>query len=327
VQVVSDAAGDGNYKSIVGANNGPNRTEMDITKAFIQTRGSETTVNFQVKDLSGLSPQQYWDSFFAFAGKEYNFYAFTPRDDPTTPIKYRYIVGDGDPIDITGKAFAGPDGVVQIVVPETIGIKDGAKLTKLYFETSQPSGVPNDFAPDTDYIMDDANKTVASYTVAACGAAPAGSSSGASSSTQGSTTASTTDTTSGSTTTGGASTSAGTTTSGGPTPARGASSGPPRLKLTFTRFGGSAKKLSKKRVLNLRFKATGGRIRSVRAVLRFGSFRGPVYGRGKAALLAGRGTLKVKATRKLKPGVYVLAVVGVDEHGRTGFASANIRLS
>jgi hypothetical protein len=332
VQVLTDAAGDANYKALLGNGSGPNQTAMDITKAWIQVRGAEVTVNIQVNDFSTANRNQRWSSFFKSGGKDYEIYAihFTNDMAPavTPPTNFLYSVNGAAGKATTGKVFGTKDAVIQIVVPDEVGLKADSTITNVRFQTQQFE--PNDLLPESDALMDDPLKTISSYAVKGCSASTAGSSSAATttdSSTQATNTAATTTDASTQGMTTGGTTSGGTTTSGDAGSRGSQSAGPRALKLRFTRFGGSAKKLSLKRAIVLRVRTTGGRLTRLRAVLRFRSFHGPIVARGSLAALEGRGTITLRRTRKLKTGLYYLVVVGFDAQRRPGVATALARFS
>jgi hypothetical protein len=335
--VVSDPSGDGNYKALFGpAGQGPNLADMDILRGWIQFNAAgEATVNIEVNDLTSARGQE-WDAFFTVGSTEVNAYGFTYVD--TGRADFEVTVGDADAVTVPGKLFPGAKGVVQIVLPESVEITPGGQIKDLRFTTY--FRIADDYAPDYNAQADPTGDapTVKTYTVAQCGGSGGGStqeSTGATS-TSG---ASTTDTSGGSTTAGtttapGATqqgtTTSGTTTSGRPSqqPTRGPNSVFVKLKLNFSRFGGSAKKLTKARVLRLKVRSTGGRIRNLRAYLYFGAKpKGSVYAFGKLASINGKGTLQLRVARKLKPGSYYLQVIGVAPNGKTGLASARLRFS
>jgi hypothetical protein len=99
-----------------------------------------------------------------------------------------------------------------------------------------------------------------------------------------------------------------------------------KLKLRFSRFGGSARVRTRQKVLKINLRALAP-IRNLAATLRFGKLNGPVYGTGSLKVLRGKGFLRLKVTKKLKRGKYTLVVLGRDDKGRRGRASAIIRFS
>ena len=98
------------------------------------------------------------------------------------------------------------------------------------------------------------------------------------------------------------------------------------LKLNFARFGGSAKQRTRQKVLSIRLRSKG-KISKLVATLRLKTLTGTVYGRGTLKSINGKAVLKLRVTRKLKPGRYTLVVTGRDKLGRLGRATARIRFS
>jgi hypothetical protein len=98
------------------------------------------------------------------------------------------------------------------------------------------------------------------------------------------------------------------------------------LKLNFARFGGSAKKRTKQKILQIRLRSKG-RINRLEATLRAKTLNGKVFGKGTLKTINGKAVLRLKVTRKLKPGKYTLVVIGRDKFGRLGRATAKIRFS
>jgi hypothetical protein len=99
-----------------------------------------------------------------------------------------------------------------------------------------------------------------------------------------------------------------------------------RLKINFSKFGGSARNITRARSITVKVRAAE-RVRKLVAMLRFGSLKGKVVGRGHLGVLRGKGVLKVRITAKLKPGKYFLVVNGVDARDQRGMASARLRFS
>jgi hypothetical protein len=112
-----------------------------------------------------------------------------------------------------------------------------------------------------------------------------------------------------------------------PAGGRGTSSANPvKLKLNFARFGGSAKKLSAKKVLKIKVRASE-KVTNLTAELQFANKRGTVFARGQLKSLNGKGTLTLRLNRKLVKGKYKLIVFGRNARGQIGKASANLRFS
>jgi hypothetical protein len=195
---------------------------------------------------------------------------------PLGPLFTTYET-DGD---TPGKWFEGPDGVVQIDIPESTGAKPGTNLTGVmamvdYIQGSDDSvGFNNhvDLAPD-DAVAGDPTTGVP-YTVTACPT------------TEAPTTPTTTPTTP---------TTPTTTT----------------LPLSVTRVLDGAKKAKKRKALRLGVSTTDT-ITDLSLSLKKKSGKGPTYASAKAGTLSGSKTLKLKVRKpkKLKSGTYALLAKG-----------------
>jgi len=201
--------------------------------------------------------------------------------------------------DTQGKLFAGPNGVVQLVLP---GAKSGDKFTAVYANSSQGRTLPasaktpsRGLSAVMDVAPDDGADAGASATVAPCGGA----------------------------------TSVLPVTTPIATPV---TESPTNQSTSTEPAGRPTLKVS---VLTKTFKVAKGRktiplkVRSAESVsalagqLRLGR---TVYAKGKLAKVNGAGTLKLKLSRKLKKGTYALDLVGNDAAGRRVLATYGVKV-
>jgi hypothetical protein len=294
---VTDPAGDAAL-DLTGAGVGifPVPDNLDITGGFFRydpdPEGTpKLTANIKVANLDKSVPDgatgASWYFFWTVADVTYFVNAEIDSAGATT-FNFGHIANiletDGQ---TKGKFFEGPDGIIQIDVPQA-GTKasDGATLRSPYassrasFDLVAVGYVPTaDDAPDSQ-----AGK---SYTVAQCAAAAPP----------------TTGTTTPTTTTG---TAAGTL--------------PVRLS-TSTAKASKAKKgktLSLKLLSSEKVTAIKGKLTPTK--------NSTSYGTGKLATLDGSGTLKIKLKRAMKKGAYKLALSGKNAAGQSGKGTFRIRV-
>jgi hypothetical protein len=99
-----------------------------------------------------------------------------------------------------------------------------------------------------------------------------------------------------------------------------------KLKLNFSRFGGSARLRSRQKVLRIRLRSAG-LISNLQATLRYKNGNGAVYGTGSLKKINGRAVLSLRVRRTLRKGFYSLVVIGRDSRGRRGKAGARLRFT
>jgi hypothetical protein len=197
--------------------------------------------------------------------------------EPLTPAFTTYATNGDTP----GKWFEGPDGVVQLDIPESIGGKLGTNITSVmafvdYIQGSDDMfGFNNhvDLAPD-DATPGDATEGVP-YTVTECPATAAP--------------------------------TAPITGPTGPTGPVGATT----LPLSVSKVLDGAKKAKKKKALRLSLNATDT-ITDLSLSLKKKGGKGPTYASAKSASLTGTKTLKLKLLKpkKFKGGTYTLLAKG-----------------
>lgn len=307
---IKDAAGDQIVGPILGASplSGTGTTKgpdnVDITHAFLNTRkGADgkwrTTVNIGIANLNKAVPPQSNTGVvsytFEFNKNNENILNARARSDGTN-VTYLYSVGERfetaaatterafEERETTGRFIEGPNGIVEIVLPEAISAP-GTAFEDAFIIVSQRDGLPAvgyafDSAPD-----DQASAGLA-LTLAECPAAQ---------DTGGGT----------SQVPGGAPQTPqapGGTPTTPPTPTQ-----PSTLPVKAASSLGSAKKAAKKRAVSVRLTASQP-VQSLSAQLR--DRKGKVVGRGKLAKLSGTATMKLKVGRRIKAGRYTLALTG-----------------
>jgi hypothetical protein len=306
-----DASGDqANAQAVEGLTD-----STEILNGFINydaTKGKDaTTFNVTVKNLKAEVPagatSMSWNSYMDLDDDTRHF--VRAIIDFSGEVVYEYGTFQPNPTgvglsgvsqyngDTTGKLFEGPEGVIQVVVPEDIA-KPGAHLKHVYSASGQgrtlpASGAPQgqrgvsavaDTAPDNG--ADDQQKF--SFTVEPCaGAAPSETPTVTPSETP----------------------------TGSPTPNPG---GPTTLPIKVS----GKTKAPKKKSLKVKLKATE-QITKLVAQLRKGK---KVLGRGKLAKLNKKGTLKLKLTRKAKKGKYLLDLAGNRANGQRGVSTLKLTL-
>jgi hypothetical protein len=302
-----DPAGDAEYDANGTPPGGatPGQPNMDITSFFLNHKAGADgkpvlTANIVLKNLDMTQPE---GQGFGTTGGLY-YYAYWTYNDEVRFVKAYpdgdqlvYGFGTVDPDsgvyttdgETKGAAFMGPDGIVQIDIPEEAGGKVGEKLGGLLATTETIEGQDDffginhhaDWTPTAD--GDDASISSPNgkdYTVEACPPETGG------------------------TPTGGG-------TGGGTTaPAPAAPSGPTTLPLKSASTLGSAKKAKKKK--SLRFKVTAGEaITNLRIALKDRAGKKPAFAQASiASLKKGTSYVKLKVTRKLKAGKYRLDATG-----------------
>ena len=287
---------------------------LEIKSVFLKhepAKGAEaTTVNIVVKDLTTDLPTGNtainWSMKFFFGDKQYFVRAvadysgmqafewgeYLPLDLPVMSGTFRYMGPT------QGKLFEGPDGVVQLVIPQDIGGKAGSELKTLEISANTgKSAVPvaattpsrglayeNDGAAAGKWKVEECSAGLGAGIVPPVLAGP--------------TTVS---------------------TEGGGTGVTG-TTGTLALpvKLATTKV-----KRPKGKSLALKLTATE-KVTGLVAQLRSGK---RTAGKGKLAVISGKATLKLKLAKKLKKGKYTLDLAGKDAAGiqRTTAASLTVR--
>jgi hypothetical protein len=335
----TDASDDGVFNKggqadIAGATDEQAPDQLELLNVFVNSEGGKTTLNLTIKNLNREVPQGVsstggnWYYGYWLHGGRVRFVRAANTGEGDIVYKYGYVTSEtqgGDKVagvyetegDTTGSFNEGPNGVVSIVIPPEIGGKPGETLGALAGTAETIEG-RDDFAGvnhQTDESPDEYSQVDPegpSLTVTACPAAGGG----------------------GGTTpppTGGGDPGGG--TGGGTPPAGGGSTPAPTpapaapgefLPLKAAANLGSARKGKKKRALS--FKVTASKpISNLRLALK------PVKGGvavGTASitsLKAGTSKVKLKVTKKLKPGSYVLASNGVVD-GRTLGATQKVKV-
>jgi hypothetical protein len=286
---------------------------LDLVGGFIKNNADsgETTANWVLKKLdktipAGATGKRYRLTYSASNGSNYLQVVVNTDGE----VFYQYN-GTGGFLNGTGAFFEGENGIAQMVMPSNIGGDEGSKLTGLSWSTTDIQGVPNTAQPSavTYDTMPGKDQTV---TACSPGGQPAPTQPQQTQPTQ-------------------------TQPPAQNPPAQNPPPEQPRtqsndtrpapLQIRFSRFGGSAKRLSAAKVLKLKVRSLGGPISKLQATLRLGSPKGAVYGKGALAKLNGKGTLPIRLTKKLKKGTYVLVVTGRQTSGRAAMASTKLRFS
>jgi hypothetical protein len=286
-------------------NTDPHHDNMEIKGFFMKhepAKGAEaTTLNIVIKDLTKELPTGNtainWSMKYVSGDTQYFVRAIVDYSGGEA-FEWGEYVATGAPTGVSGtfqyrgatpgKFFEGPDGVIQIVIPQDIGGKAGTELKSLEVSSNTGKSVVPVAAttPSRGVAYENDAATTGKWVVAECaagaGAAPAA------------------------------------PVASGPTAAPAqpsATTGPAALPVKLA----TAKvKAPKKKALALRLTSTE-RITAVTAQLR--AKKGTV-GKGKLAAIDGKATLKLKLSKKLKKGKYTLDLVGTDAAGRQRSTSA-----
>jgi len=244
------------------------------------------TANTVIRDLKtgeipGAATALYYYTLFVVGGEtKYVVY----RDTGGAPV-FKYGTYDPDlgtylnEGDTTGALVPGANGVVSVVVPEALGIKEGTELKTVAFTVDEIYG--GDDETGLNVHADEAPAEGGpSYIVAPC--------------------------------------AAGTTPAPAPTPAPGTtptptptpSSGPATLPFRAALYIGSAKKAKAKATLKFQVKAEAP-ISGLKLTLKASNGKGPVLASLTVkSLKKGVTTIKLKLKKKLKKGKYLLSASG-----------------
>jgi hypothetical protein len=309
----TDPANDGIVNGGITGTEAPAPPNMEITAFFFNYGPDKTgkpvlTANLQVKNLDKTVP----DPYLVNGGIYYYFHwasggesRFVKAANDGTDITYGYGTVDSNGIyttdgETTGNFFEGPDGIVQIDVPEALNGKPGEKLEKVIAVVDTIEGSDDFFGfnnhGDTAGSGDDDGDVVEpngllDYTVTPCpaGAAPPSGTPGP------------------------------TPTPGGGTTSPPASSGPESLPLKVPSSLGSAKRAKKKKGV-LAFRATASEpITKLTFRLTPQGKASPVLGKASvASLKKGTSTIKLKVSKRLKKGIYALTVQGTSGGKKLG---------
>ena len=304
-----DKAGDAVSASPTGAQAGnPSPENLDLIEGWLDVKGGVSSVFIRVKDLSTTMPNgttaiMWQANYVGKAGVAAWVRALTDfsgivtydyggvQDTPAIPFNVR---AGGT----TGAFNEGPNGVVQIDIPEAVEPK-GQVMKSFVVVGSEavqvlPGAAPTPVKGGSVYEDDNASGGKATFTVggacpAEAPAAPAGDGGGTPT----------------------------TATPGQPT-ATADNGGPLPVKVTSTKF--KAKKVKKAMTLKL---TSTEPLTQLAAQIKKGK---KVFGKGALAKLNGKGKLKLKV-KGLKKGSYVLDLVGTDGKGARRFAAAKIKIS
>jgi hypothetical protein len=277
----------------------------ELTGAFLRyyPARAETTFNIVVKNLAASVPAPYlamwWSGYYTLADGRMRF--VRALLDATGTIAYHYgtfafpaepdTLG-GFPVyegDTTGRLFEGPSGIVQLVIPKEDAVP-GTTFTEMFATTYQGVAAPA-AAPGQLQTLDNRYGN-------AMDIAP---NSGPSKSI--------------------------TYTVGPCQPAAPAGTPAPRLPLPTTaglsvRLASSSIRAPHGRRFSLGLRASQP-IRDLRAKL---LRAGKNVGRGSLARLSGKGTLHVRASRRLAKGRYVLSLIGRLADGSSAGAQLKLKL-
>ena len=289
---------------------GAHHDNMEIKGFFMKhdaSKGAEaTTVNIIVKDLNTALPTGNtsinWTLKWVFADTQY-FVRAVADYSGSEAFEWGQYVPTGLEVGLSGsfmyqgptpgRLFEGPDGVVQLVIPQDIGGKLGSDLTSLEVSANTgKSAVPvAATTPSRGVAYENDGVAAGKWKVDACsGAAPLG-----------------LPPVLGTQTT--------VSTAGGGTGVTG-TTGPAALPVKLT----TAKvKAPKGRTLVLKLASTE-KVTGLVAQLR--SAKGGTVGKAKLASVGGKATLKLKLAKKLKKGKYTLDLVGKDAAGTQRSTSA-----
>ena len=323
--LIKDAAGDQAASSFLVAQAPiPPNDNTDMLGVFLKhdpSKGAEaTTVNVIVKDLKPALPQgatniswtityitpeadqMFVRAVYDFTGNlSFEYGDYVPIEHEETGYITSSSVYGGK---TQGKLFEGPNGVVQIVIPQDRGGAAGTKLTSIYAFSGVARALPNatttptrglstqvDRAPDDDGVKDGAIEACA------VAAAPAGE----------------------------------TPVDLPPTdapqaPAPGGGSAQPAapqgqapaVTLSLVTSKVALKKAKKSLALALR---SSGALSRVAVTVKKGR---AVVARGSLASLNGNGTAKLKVAKKLKKGAYTVTLAGTDAAGRAVSATGRL---
>ena len=289
-----------------GVTAGPANPNMEITRIWFDRSGSKTTANIEVKKLDKTVPDTATGVSWYFVWTS-DVQHFVDAASDGSAVTYQY--GDinaagqyGSSGDTTGSFVEGDLGVVSIVIPNDIGGKVGTKLTEPYAIAYENLDIPNvgSALSNDDRAPDDGGGKA--WTVADCDTAGGGGGGGGETPSP-TPTASATPTTT-------------------PPPSSGGGGGgntatPVQSNALNVKAGsalGSAKKASKSKRATV--KLTGSATK-IDAILYKGNLAKPkTYGKGKIAKVSGKAKLKLKITKKLKKGGYLLTLIGTNPDGQ-----------
>ena len=319
---VVDAAGDGEYDSSgtfpgspVFPGAAPAPDNLEVLNLFFNYRpGSdgkkELTANITIKNMSaethdgpGGSGGNWYYVHYTYGGVSQ--YVRAANQDGEFTYAYGNVSEEGvytKEGDTTGAVFDGPEGVVQIVVPEALGGKPGETLTGAFAAADTIEGQDDFFGLNhhADLAPDESDPTAPDgkdYTVKECPPASGG----------------------------GTTTTTPTTTAGPPPPAPNQPAGPTTLPFKASSTLGTARKAKKGKTLRL--KVTAGKpISGLRvAVKKFGG-KSPAWAQATVAnLKQGTSTIKVKVKKSLKKGKYTLQAQGVVD-GQASSVTQTVRV-
>jgi hypothetical protein len=280
----------------------PAPDEVEIENAWFDVDASTATMNMTIKNLTGTVPPPAtsitYDALYGTADGATHFVRAYIDFSGMTSFEY----GHTEPLAVStryaydgaaeGKLFTGQHGVVQVKVPPEAGAKPGGKLSGITAETQlgRTTVVPGavNQSPTRGLSFQDDNVGVGSVTIAACDGATPGAPAGA---------------------------PVQQSPSGGSTQQ---TAGP----LPLTLVTKSAKKAKAKKTVKLKVKSSEA-LTSLAARISKGS---KVYGTGKLASVNGAGTFKVKLSKALKKGTYLVAFAGKDSAGRPRTTSFKLKV-
>jgi hypothetical protein len=274
---------------------------MEIKGFFLkydEAKAAEaTTVNIVVKDLSTALPTGNtainWTMKWVFNDTQY-FVRAVADYSGSTAFEWGEYMPTGLTVGLSGsfvyqgttpgKLFEGPDGVVQLVIPADIGGKVGSQISAIEVSANTgKSAVPVAVpSPSRGVAYENDGAATGKWTVAGC-VPPAAAPVASLPST--------------------------------PSTRPSETVGPTALpvKLTSTKV-----KAPKKKTLALKLSSTE-KVTGLVAQLRSKS---RTVAKGKLAQISGKGTLKLKLSKKLKKGKYTLDLVGKDAAGQQRSTSA-----
>ena len=300
----------------------------DVTAGFFVTRNGGTTYNIRVKNLSTNVPQGFtavtWYGLWKNAAGATKFVSADVDFSGATSFNYgTFGTSFQEEGTSVGKLHMGPGGVIEITIPSEI-MED--KLSGPYVDSRLARSVPGvggivsqaDRAPDqgagTDYMKQDCGAATQPTPTATPTATPAPSETAVPAP---SPTPSPTPTPTPTPAPGGGGGSNGTPPgSGGPGTAPSQPATLP-VKLVKKRVKGKGRR---RVVFKLR---AGERVTRLAARLRSGNKTVAV---GRLKKVGKRSTLKLRGSRKLRKGRYVLDLTGVNARGERGSVSFRVRL-
>jgi hypothetical protein len=311
---VKDGDKDASEPNSVPPADDTNHDNMEIKGFFLKhepAKGAEaTTVNIIVKDLTTDLPSGNtainWTLKWVLADVQY-FVRAVADYSGSTAFEWGQYTATGAPAGVSGtfqykgptpgKLFEGPDGVVQLVIPQDIGGKAGSALSTLEVSANTGKSVVPVAAttPSRGVAYENDGAAVGKWTVAPC--APGAGPSAPVPSTPTSTAP------------------AGGGSAGGGSGTPSATTGPAALPV---KLASGKVKAPKKKSLSLKLTSTE-KITGLVAQLRSKS---KTVAKGKLATISGKGTLKLKLSKKLKKGKYTLDLVGKDASGAQRSTSA-----